>query len=172
MKFTKGMQKKLVILFMLILLAFVILIGRITYINASEGENYTKIVLDQQQYTSRTIPFKRGDIVDSNGTKFATSERVYNVILDAKVLLSNEKKAETYKQATTEALQTYFGIEAETVLNILEEGLSASAQTVTTRSCSKPSRGKATELQGFECVSWQMPQNNAASITTLHGYLR
>ena len=120
-KFTKGMQKKLVILFMLILLAFVILIGRITYINASEGENYTKIVLDQQQYTSRTIPFKRGDIVDSNGTKLATSERVYNVILDAKVLLSNEKKAETYKQATTEALQTYFGIEAETVLNILEE---------------------------------------------------
>ena len=74
------MQKKLVILFMLILLAFVILIGRITYINASEGENYTKIVLDQQQYTSRTIPFKRGDIVDSNGTKFATSERVYNVM--------------------------------------------------------------------------------------------
>ena len=120
-KFTKGMQKKLVILFMLILLAFVILIGRITYINASEGENYTKIVLDQQQYTSRTIPFKRGDIVDGNGTKLATSERVYNVILDAKVLLSNEKKAETYKQATTEALQTYFGIEAETVLNILEE---------------------------------------------------
>ena len=115
------MQKKLVILFMLILLAFVILIGRITYINASEGENYTKIVLDQQQYTSRTIPFKRGDIVDGNGTKLATSERVYNVILDAKVLLSNEKKAETYKQATTEALQTYFGIEAETVLNILEE---------------------------------------------------
>ena len=113
------MQKKLVILFMLILLAFVILIGRITYINASEGENYTKIVLDQQQYTSRTIPFKRGDIVDGNGTKLATSERVYNVILDAKVLLSNEKKAETYKQATTEALQTYFGIEAETVLNIL-----------------------------------------------------
>ena len=88
------MQKKLVILFMAILLAFVILIGRITYINASEGENYTKIVLDQQQYTSRTIPFKRGDIVDSNGTKLATSERVYNVILDAKVLLSNEKKAD------------------------------------------------------------------------------
>ncbi|MDY5846706.1 MAG: penicillin-binding transpeptidase domain-containing protein [Bariatricus sp.] len=120
-KFTKGMQKKLVILFMAILLAFVILIGRITYINASEGENYTKIVLDQQQYTSRTIPFKRGDIVDSNGTKLATSERVYNVILDAKVLLSNEKKADEYKQATTEALQTYFEIDPQTVLQILEE---------------------------------------------------
>lgn len=41
---------------------------------------------------SRSIPFKRGDIVDTNGTKLATSERVYNVILDAKVLLSDETK--------------------------------------------------------------------------------
>ena len=76
------MQKKLVMLFIAILLAFVILVGRITYINASSGEDYTKTVLDQQQYMSRSIPFKRGDIVDTNGTKLATSERVYNVIPD------------------------------------------------------------------------------------------
>ena len=81
------MQKKLVMLFIAILLAFVILVGRITYINASSGEDYTKTVLDQQQYMSQSIPFKRGDIVDTNGTKLATSERVCNVILDAKVLL-------------------------------------------------------------------------------------
>ena len=90
-KFTVGMQKKLVMLFIAILLAFVILVGRITYINASSGEDYTKTVLDQQQYMSRSIPFKRGDIVDTNGTKLATSERVYNVILDAKVMNSDEK---------------------------------------------------------------------------------
>ena len=63
------MQKKLVLLFVTIILAFVILVGRITYINASNGSDYTKIVLDRQQYDSRTIPFKRGDIVDRNGTK-------------------------------------------------------------------------------------------------------
>lgn len=120
-KFTVRMQKKLVMLFIVILLAFVVLIGRITYINASEGENYTKVVLDQQQYVSRTIPFKRGDIKDSNGTKLATSERVYNVILDAKVLLSDEDKEEEYCEATKEALQTYFGIEPETVDKIIEE---------------------------------------------------
>ena len=51
-KFTVGMQKKLVMLFIAILLAFVILVGRITYINASSGEDYTKTVLDQQQYMS------------------------------------------------------------------------------------------------------------------------
>lgn len=120
-RFTKKMQKKLVMLFMAILLAFVFLIGRITYINASEGETYTKNVLDQQQYSSRTIPFKRGDIIDTNGTKLATSERVYNVILDAKVLLSDEKKAEKYTKATIEALQTYFQIEPSTVEGVLDE---------------------------------------------------
>ena len=67
--FPKICKKKLVLLFVAIILAFVFLIGRITYINAANGEDYTRIVLDQQQYDSRTIPFKRGDIVDRNGTK-------------------------------------------------------------------------------------------------------
>ncbi len=40
----------------------------------------------EQQYNNRTIPFKRGDIVDRNGTKLATSERVYNVVVDAKTI--------------------------------------------------------------------------------------
>ena len=74
------MQKKLVLLFAGIVLAFALLVGRITYINAFNGDKYSKIVLDQQQYQSRTIPFKRGDIVDRNGTKLATSQRVYNVM--------------------------------------------------------------------------------------------
>ena len=65
-KFSKFMQKKLVMIFVAIVLAFVFLVGRITYINASNGAKYTKIVLNQQQYDSRTIPFKRGDIVDRN----------------------------------------------------------------------------------------------------------
>ena len=88
------MQKKLVILYVGIILAFAGLVVRITYINAASGEEYTKIVLDQQQYDSRTIPFKRGDIVDRNGTKMATSERVYNVILDVKVMTSDEDSIE------------------------------------------------------------------------------
>lgn len=120
-KFTVRMQKKLVMLFIMILLAFVILIVRITYINASEGELYTKTVLDQQQYVSSTIPFKRGDIVDANGTKLATSERVYNVILDAKVLLNDEKKANQYIKATKKALLDCFEIEKDDVEQVLKE---------------------------------------------------
>ncbi len=120
-KFPKRMQKKLVVLFAAIVLAFVGLIGKITHISATNGERYTKIVLDQQQYNSRTIPFKRGDIVDRNGTVIATSERVYNVILDANVMLSGtdaEKKAATVLQVK-EVLQLSFDIEPTVVDEIV-----------------------------------------------------
>ena len=93
-KFLKRMKKKLVLLFGAIILAFIGLIARVTYINATNGEKYTKIVLDQQEYNSRLIPFKRGDILDRNGTVVATSERVYNVILDAYVMLSKDDKTD------------------------------------------------------------------------------
>ena len=121
-KFPRRMQKKLVVLFIAMVLAFGFLIGRITYINASNGEKYTKIVLDQQRYDSRLIPFKRGDIVDRNGTVLATSERVYNVILDANVMLSSTKedvKAKTIRQVKS-ALKECFGIESSVVDKIIE----------------------------------------------------
>ncbi|MCI8710483.1 MAG: penicillin-binding protein 2 [Dorea sp.] len=116
-KFSRLMQKKLVMSFGAVVLIFVFLIGKITYINASSGDKYTKVVLDQQQYGSRTIPFKRGDIVDRNGTKIATSERIYNVILDAKVMLSNEK----YKEPTIEILKSCFDIQDEDIREVIEK---------------------------------------------------
>lgn len=116
-KFTKGMQKKLVLLFGAVILAFVGLVGYITIINAKDGEQYTKIVLDQQQYESRTIPYKRGDILDRNGTKLATSERVYNVILDAKVLLSKDE----YLEPTLTALKDCFDIKESDVRKVLDD---------------------------------------------------
>ena len=120
-KFSKNLQKKLVLLFVAIILAFVFLIGRITYINAANGEDYTRIVLDQQQYDSRTIPFKRGDIVDRNGTKMATSERVYNVILDVKVMTSDEDSIEP----TIQVLKDCFEIDEEEVRDLIEESPSS-----------------------------------------------
>ena len=121
-RFPKKMQKKLVLVFMLTILAFAILVLRATYINAAEGDKYTKVVLDQQQYDSRTIPFKRGDILDAGGTKLATSERVYNVILDAKVLLSGkEKEVGKAKKETAKALELCFDISKEDVYTALEE---------------------------------------------------
>ena len=115
-KFPIRMQRKLVMLFMAIILAFVALVGRITYINVTKGSSYTRIVLDQQNYSSRVIPYKRGDIVDRNGTRIATSERVYNVILDVAVLTDNEENIDP----TISVLEECFGIPEQTVRETIE----------------------------------------------------
>ena len=85
------MRKKLVVLFVLVLLAFVGLGVRLILITRNNGEEYEKQVLSQQQYDSTTLPYRRGEILDANGTILAYSEKVYNVILDAKLLLRDEK---------------------------------------------------------------------------------
>lgn len=88
------MQKKLLIVFSLISVTLIGLIGRLMYIEYTSGAKYEKIVLSQQEYDSSTIPYRRGDIVDTKGTILATSTDVYNVILDCKVLNNDEKKIE------------------------------------------------------------------------------
>ena len=103
-KFTLRMQKKLVVLFFLVLLAFVGLSIKLFYIGKDNGKEYEKQVLSQQQYDSITLPFKRGDILDRNGTVLATSERVYNLIVDAKLVLDKEE----YLQPTVNALRSCF----------------------------------------------------------------
>ena len=116
-KFTVGMKKKLVVLFALVLLAFVGLGVRLIFITKDNGEEYEKQVLSQLQYDSTTIPFRRGEILDANGTILAYSEKVYNVILDAKLLLGKED----YLEPTIRALVTNFGLDASEIRTYLSE---------------------------------------------------
>lgn len=116
-KFTMRMQKKLVVLFLLVLSAFVGLSVRLIYINRENGEQYKKQVLSQQRYDSRVIPFKRGDIVDCKGTKLAVSEKVYNVVLDAK--LAGEKQE--YIDATVQALADCFHLDGSEIRTYIAE---------------------------------------------------
>lgn len=125
-KFNNTMKKKLAGLFVIVVLALVGLAIRITVINASEGEQYSKQVLtrSQQQYGSTTIPFRRGDILDANGTVLATSEKVYNLILDCKV--ANDK--ETYREPTVRALVDILGQDEITVTGLLDGEETKSSQ--------------------------------------------
>ena len=104
-KFTMAMKKKLAVLFGIVLLAFVLLGVRLIYITRNNGADYEKQVLSQQKYDSTTIPFRRGEIVDANGTVLAYSEKVYNVVLDAKIILSDED----FLEPTVAALVSCFG---------------------------------------------------------------
>ena len=110
-RFTTGMQKKLVVLFILVLLAFIGLTAQLILINKESGEKYKKQVLSQQRYDSMSIPFRRGDILDSKGTKLAVSEKVYNVILDANIMLSDEK----FVEPTVAAVQSELGIDTSII---------------------------------------------------------
>ena len=97
-KFLTRMKAKMLIFFIAIAGVLICLVGRLAYIELKSGDKYAKIVLNQQEYSSKTIPFRRGDIVDRKGTVLATSTDVYNVILDCYVLTSKNDYLEPYKR--------------------------------------------------------------------------
>ncbi len=111
------MKKKLVVLFVIVLLLFVCLIYRLYSITRDNGAQYKKQVLAQQKYDSVTIPFRRGSILDTNGNILATSEKVYTVILDSVALNSDEDAIEP----TFAALRTEFGIDTAKVRDYFEQ---------------------------------------------------
>ena len=117
-KFGNNNRKKLLIVFIVLLIFICVLIGRLLYINLSSSDTYARIVMAQMDYDSKSIPFKRGDIKDRNGTVLATSEKVYNLVLDPYVVLNSNGDCE---KPTAEAIEEYFGIDKETVYDALDE---------------------------------------------------
>lgn len=105
-KLTRQMRTKLFVLFSGVLVLFCCLIARLMYIEYTSGDKYQTIVLSQMSYDSKTIPYQRGDIVDTNGTIIATSVAVYNVILDCYLMTSG--KDGKYIEPTIDALVTCF----------------------------------------------------------------
>lgn len=118
-KTNNRLRKRLVLLLCIVVSAFTILCGRITYLNAKQGNQYKKQVLSQsqQKYGSAVIPFKRGDIKDRNGAVLATSEKVYKIILDCKVVNYREE----YKEPTVDAMVKILHLNEEEVLDRLED---------------------------------------------------
>lgn len=119
-KFNAKMQKKLFAMVAIFTAVFIFLAGRIIYINVKNGKRYEKIVLAQQSYDSIEIPYRRGDILDRNGTQLATSEKVYNLILEPKNILKDEE----IKADTTAALKKYFNLTDEEINSALSDSSS------------------------------------------------
>ena len=98
-RFTIRMQGRLAVVFGLTCVFFALLIGRIIYIQVKSGAKYEKIVLEQQEYSSKVIPYQRGNILDSQGTALASSIDVYNVVLDCKELNKYPKRKKSTRAA-------------------------------------------------------------------------
>ncbi len=120
-KIDNRIRIKLVALFLLVILAFLILALRVIYISAANGDDYERRVRrqNQQSQESAVIPAKRGDITDRNGTLLATSEKVYNVILDCKVVNTSVKvdgvDTYPYVEPTVQALVELLGIDEDEI---------------------------------------------------------
>lgn len=128
LKFSRRMKKKLLVMVSFIMAMLGGLVGRLVYIEQVKGDEYEKQVLSQQGYESQSIPFQRGEILDSRGTILANSVDVYNVILDCKLLneefydRETKTKVKKYVEPTIAALTKCFpDVTEEEVMAALTE---------------------------------------------------
>ncbi len=116
--FDKEMRIKVGITFSVVILVLVFLVGVVIYKHSVKGEEYSINVLEQQNYSSKTIPYKRGDIIDRNGIVLATSIKVYNLILDPKIMISDDMR---YYDDTINALVDCFGFDKTELTNLVND---------------------------------------------------
>lgn len=105
-RFTKKMQIKLLAVFAFVLIALILILIRLVYINVKSGNRYAKQVLSQENYDSQILYSRRGEIQDTNGRLLAYSEKVYNVVLDCYAI--NLDKDQDHIEPTINALTAVF----------------------------------------------------------------
>ena len=115
-KLTPLMKNKLLFAFVVIMAVFLFLVISLVMINIKSGKEYEQVVLAQQGSNSSPIPYRRGDILDSNGTTLATTKKIYNLILEPKNILEKDEN----KEATVAALKKYFGFTDTEIAELLE----------------------------------------------------
>ena len=119
-KLKYWMQANLVFVYCAFAVVFLILIGRLVFLSGED--KYEKSALAQQSYVSSVIPYKRGSILDRNGQVLAASDLIYHLILDPKVLLSDEDNVEP----TLNALIEVYGLNEVDLRSILVEKANSS----------------------------------------------
>ncbi len=120
------METRLAMAALIIVLILLGLAYALFSIVRTKGAAYNQIVMSHQDYESRTIPYRRGNIIDRNGTYLATSEKVYNVVLNPKQIYNEPEDGEesdgyTYLDPTVDALVQTLGIDENDLRAKLEE---------------------------------------------------
>lgn len=112
-----AMKQRTMIVCAIIALLFVWLIGRLIYFSVFKNGIYKRQVLSQQNYSSETLPYKRGDILDRDGNTLATSQKMYTLILEPKNILRSEK----IQKATIDALHKYMKLDEDDLLKYIKK---------------------------------------------------
>lgn len=105
------------LLFVFVLVFAFILIGRLVQMNVTSSTDSQREALSLMSRNNTTIPYKRGSILDRSGAVLAESEQYYNIIVDTTVL--DDLEIEDGYQLVAELLNTFYGLDQETVLDTL-----------------------------------------------------
>lgn len=116
-RFQPYMRVKLVVFCVIIVAAIIALTAILIHITSTSEAQYKKQVLSQQKYDSTTLPYKRGNILDCNGSILAHSEKVYNVILDVVVMTYDEDSLEP----SLAAIDACFAVDIDKIRTYVEE---------------------------------------------------
>ena len=114
-RMTGKMQATLWVVFCLFLVGILVIMIRVVLVGSNTS--YAKASLSQKTGTDTVLQYKRGDILDRNGTVLAKSEKVYHLILDSRLILNNEESIEP----TIRALCNVYGYEEAELRAVLEE---------------------------------------------------
>lgn len=116
-RLNNAMKKRTIFACAFIALLFVILIGRLVYFSVFKNNIYKRQVLSQQNYSSETLPYKRGDILDRDGNILATSQKMYTLILEPKNILRSDE----IQKETINALHKYMKIDKDELLKFIKK---------------------------------------------------
>ena len=114
-RMTGKMQSTLWVVFCLFLVGILFIMIRVVMVGGNTG--YAKASLSQKTGTNTVLQYKRGEILDRNGTVLAKSEKVYHLILDARLLVNNEESIEP----TIRALCSVYGYSEQELRSLIEE---------------------------------------------------
>ncbi len=114
-RMTGKMQATLWVVFCLFLVGILVIMIRVVLVGSNTS--YAKASLSQKTGTDTVLQYKRGDILDRNGTVLAKSEKVYHLILDSRLILNNEESIDP----TIRALCNVYGYEEAELRAVLEE---------------------------------------------------
>ena len=109
------MKRGLLIAFAAVIAGCVFIVARLFYITNENGEAYSKAVLSQRTYQSRSIACKRGSILDRNGIILARSEKRYNVVIDPRQILDKDY----FVEPSIEAMVDYLGYDEDEIRSLI-----------------------------------------------------
>ncbi|MCL1831864.1 MAG: penicillin-binding transpeptidase domain-containing protein [Oscillospiraceae bacterium] len=113
----RAMKLKLTYIVTLLLLAFVLLIGRKLYVTSVVDADDFRTRANSQQLDSFTINANRGTIYDRNGKIMAQSRTVWNVILSPYDVKLNENNPEEIAEMLSEVL----GLDYDKMMKLMNE---------------------------------------------------